>query len=134
MSDVYLIDTNIAIQARDGNQTVIAKLLKRRGSVWLSALSLAELQRGLVNIESAVSLRRARLDILLGHLPVLAFGKAAAESYGEVVAMLGWTRGRDFDRMIAGHALSLGATLITNNERDFRDIPGLKVENWLDAA
>jgi tRNA(fMet)-specific endonuclease VapC len=33
--------------------------------------------------------------------------------------------------MIAGHALSLGATLVTNNERDFRDIPGLTVENWL---
>lgn len=134
MSDVYLIDTNIAIHARDGNTKIIAELIRHRGSVWLSALSLAELQRGLVNIESAVSLRRARLDILLEHLPVLAFGKAAAKAYGEIVAVLGWTRGRDFDRMIAGHALSLGATLVTNNERDFRDIPGLRVENWLDAA
>ena len=78
--------------------------------------------------------RRARLERLLAHLPVVAFGKAEAEVYGTILSALNWVRGRDFDRMIAGHALSLDATLVTNNARDFRDIPGLRVENWLDAA
>ena len=35
------------------------------------------------------------------------------------------------DRLIAAHALSVGATLVTNNEADFKDYPGLKVENWV---
>ena len=34
------------------------------------------------------------------------------------------------DRLLAAHALSIGATIVTNNEGDFADIPGLKVENW----
>ncbi len=38
--------------------------------------------------------------------------------------------GKDFDRMIAAHALSLGATLVTNNQADFAGIPGLVTENW----
>jgi tRNA(fMet)-specific endonuclease VapC len=71
------------------------------------------------------------LERLLANLPVVAFGKAQAEAYGAILSTCGWVRSRDFDRMIAGHALSLGATLVTNNERDFRDIPGLTVENWL---
>ena len=35
-----------------------------------------------------------------------------------------------FDRLLAAHALSLGVTIITNNESDFADVPGLTVENW----
>ncbi|MFZ1368469.1 MAG: VapC toxin family PIN domain ribonuclease, partial [Sphingorhabdus sp.] len=36
----------------------------------------------------------------------------------------------NFDRLIAAHALSLGLTIISQNTRDFADVPGLKVENW----
>ena len=35
-----------------------------------------------------------------------------------------------FDRLLAAHALSLGVTIITNNEADFADVPELAVENW----
>ncbi len=41
-----------------------------------------------------------------------------------------WYKGRDFDRMIAAHALAAGAILVTANEADFRDIPGLELINW----
>jgi tRNA(fMet)-specific endonuclease VapC len=41
-----------------------------------------------------------------------------------------WVQGRDFDRMIAAHAMSAGATLATSNIADFRDIPGLTLEIW----
>ena len=37
---------------------------------------------------------------------------------------------RDFDRMIAAHAISTGSVLVTNNSDDFRDIPDLSIENW----
>jgi tRNA(fMet)-specific endonuclease VapC len=69
--------------------------------------------------------------VLLPALTIVAFDEAAALIYGEILSMRGWVRSRDFDRLIAAHALSLRATLVTNNERDFRDIPGLVVENWL---
>ena len=36
----------------------------------------------------------------------------------------------DADRLIAAHALALDLTLVTNNERDFADVPGLRIENW----
>ena len=63
-------------------------------------------------------------------IPVLSFDSAAAESYGRIPAQCGWVRGRDFDRMIAAHALSIRAVLVTDNEAGFRDIPSLTVENW----
>jgi tRNA(fMet)-specific endonuclease VapC len=55
----------------------------------------------------------------------------AAQAYGRIIAQCGWARGRDYDRMIAGHAISSRSILVTNNEADFRDIPGLTMENWI---
>lgn len=130
----FLIDTNIAIHARDGHDAILGKLAEYGGSVVLSALSLAELQRGIRFPAADAVLRRERLEALLESLPVVSFDESAAIAYGGILTMREWVKARDFDRMIAGHALSLSATLVTNNERDFRDIPGLKVENWLDAA
>lgn len=127
----YLLDTNVVIDARDGVRSVLRKILEHESDVMVSALSLAELQRGLVGNDPDAMGRRSRLDRLLANLPVVAFGRGQAEAYGAILSARGWVRQRDFDRMIAGHAISLGAILVTNNERDFRDIPGLSVENWL---
>ncbi|KPH80915.1 type II toxin-antitoxin system VapC family toxin [Bosea vaviloviae] len=127
----FLLDTNVDIDARDGVRSILRKMIEHEGAVLVSALSIAELQRGLRSNDLDALGRRGRLEKLLAHLPIVAFGKAQAEAYGAMLSAQGWVRGRDFDRMIAGHAISLGATLVTNNERDFRDIPGLTIENWL---
>jgi tRNA(fMet)-specific endonuclease VapC len=127
----YLIDTNIAIHARDGTDAVLDKLAEHDGAVLLSALSLAELQRGIYRSPADTVIRRMRLDVLLRHVPVLPFDAAAAEAYGVIIAQCGWVRGRDFDRMIAAHAISTHSALVTDNVADFRDIPGLEVENWV---
>jgi tRNA(fMet)-specific endonuclease VapC len=127
----YLIDTNIAIHARDGTEPVLDKLAEHDGEVLLSALSLAELQRGLYRNSAFTAVRQARLEVLLRGLPVLPFDASAARAYGRIIAQRGWARGRDFDRMIAGHAISSGSILVTDNEADFRDIPGLSLENWM---
>ena len=127
----YLIDANIAIHARDGTESVLAKMVEHDGAILLSALSLAELERGVYKNHSFTALRRARLDILLGAIPILPFDAAAAAQYGQVIAQCGWIKGRDYDRMIAAHAMATGSILVTNNEDDFRDIPGLSLENWM---
>lgn len=129
----YLIDTNIAIHARDGSESVLDKLAEHDGAVLLSALSLAELQRGLYKNSAYTALRRIRLDVLMQHIPVLPFDDAAAKIYGQIIAECGWAKGRDYDRMIAAHAIATGSILVTNNEADFRDIPGLTIENWTTA-
>ena len=102
----YLIDTNIAIHARDGFEPVLDRLADHDGVVFLSALSL----------------------------PVLPFDAAAAETYGQIMAQIGWTRRQDFDRLIGAHALASGCTLVTANTADFSDIPGLIIEDWTLAA
>lgn len=130
----FLIDTNIAIHARDGDERVLDRLAEHDGAVLLSALSLAELQRGLYRDPAATALRRERLGILLEAIPVLPFDAAAAQAYGAIIARCGWVRGRDYDRMIAAHAISTGSVLVTNNEADFRDVPGLPLVNWLDPG
>jgi tRNA(fMet)-specific endonuclease VapC len=130
----YLIDTNIAIHARDGAEPVLDKLAEHEGAVLLSALSLAELERGVYKSAGHTALRRARLETLLQAIPVLPFDAAAAKAYGRIIAEIGWAKGRDFDRMIGAHALASGSLLVTANLSDFSDIPGLKIENWAVGA
>jgi len=98
----YLIDTNIAIHAPRWRDAVLDKLAEHNGEVLLSALSLAELQRG---VYRDTAMRQARLEVLLRGLPVLPFDAPAALAYGRIIAQRGWLRGRDYDRMIAAHAI-----------------------------
>lgn len=126
----YLLDTSIAIHVRDGTDEVLAKVAEHEGQVLLSALSLAELERGVYRRPEVIAFRRARLDTMLASLPVVSFDAAAAGAYGRIIARCGWVRGRDFDRMIAAHALATGSVLVTDNEADFRDVPDLVLENW----
>lgn len=127
----YLLDTNIVIHARDGEPAVLARLEQHDGSVILSALSLAELERGVYKNPANAALRRQRLDIVLRHIPVVPFTEQASRAYGAIIGACGYARGRDYDRMIAAHAIVSGSVLVTDNTADFRDIPGLKIENWL---
>lgn len=128
----YLLDTNIVIHARDGTELVLEKFAEHRGDISISALNLAELQRGLYRRLPAtdLALRRRRLDTLLRNIPVLPFDSAAALAYGRIIGQRGWVRGRDTDRMIAAHAISSHSVLVTDNLADFRDIVGLTIENW----
>jgi tRNA(fMet)-specific endonuclease VapC len=126
----YLIDTNIAIHAGGKTQSVLQKFWEHEGAIAISALTLVELRRGLYRRSEDRAVRQEQLRLLLEQIPVLPFDKAAADAYGRIIVQCGWVRSRDFDRMIAAHAISISSVLVTNNEADFRDIPGLKVENW----
>jgi tRNA(fMet)-specific endonuclease VapC len=126
----HLIDTSIAIHARDGTKSVLDRLAEIDGVVLLSALSAAELERGLYKNPAHMALRQARLAVLLPGLIVLPFDLAAALAYGRIIAQCGWAKGRDFDRMIAAHAIATASVFVTDNATDFKDIPGLVIENW----
>lgn len=127
---MFLLDTNIAIHIRDGLGQVIRRMESHEGSIAISALSVAELQRGLVRTPELRAVRKARLDAMLATFPVLSFDRDAAEAYGEIIDQIGIARGRDFDRMIAGHAIATGRVLVTANTADFADIPRLRLEDW----
>ena len=65
------------------------------------------------------------IEDFVQEVPILPFDEAAARTYAQLPF-----RRRSFDRLIAAHAISLGITVVTNNEADFADVSGLQVENW----
>ena len=126
----YLVDTNVFIHARDGNDAVLGKFSEHAGEIAMSALSLAELQRGFDARLPAAALRRERHQILIRQIPILSFDAEAAESYGLIVARVGRIKTHDFDHLIAAHAISTRSILVTNTVDDFAGVPGLIMENW----
>ncbi|MDP9011498.1 MAG: PIN domain-containing protein [Pseudomonadota bacterium] len=126
----YLLDTDIAIHLRDGDDAVTAKVAALTGAILLSVVSRVELEGGVYRDPAQTGVRRPRLDAILAALPVLAFDDAAADAYRQIVASAGYSRRKILDRMIAAQALVHRATLVTRNAADFRDVPGLELLVW----
>jgi tRNA(fMet)-specific endonuclease VapC len=121
----FLIDSDLAIYSMGG--AADSQLNQRLadcepGMVSISAISFAEVALGTWNGKPP---RQDVLDAFIRVIPIVEFDEAAAREY----ARLPFKRAR-FDRLLAAHALSIGATVVTNNEADFADVPGLVVENW----
>jgi tRNA(fMet)-specific endonuclease VapC len=126
----YLLDTNVVIRLRDGDEEIEERVAALSTSVVLSIVTRIELE-GDVHQDRADTLsRRLRLDGILQRLPVLAFGDVDADAYRTIVKTTGYSRRKLLDRMIAAQAIVHGATLATQNPADFRDIPGLELEAW----
>ena len=95
----------------------------------ISLITLVELQGGLAS-KSAGKLRRERLAVMLRAVDVVGFDRPVVEIYGDMFRTLGFSRSRVLDRLIAATAIVHNLTLVTINGKDFRDIPGLKLEVW----
>ena len=121
---LVLLDADCAIYATTGQKPLLRERLAdcAPGEVGLSAISYAEIVLGM---EQGKPPTPEALAALIEVVPVLAFDDKAAVAY----AKLPFKRAR-FDRLLAAHALSIGAVVVTNNEADFADVPGLVVENW----
>lgn len=130
----YMLDTNICIYAiKNKPKEVIERLKEHEPSeICISSVTYAELIHG-VEKSKAVNKNRIALTLLLADIEILSFDANAAESYGEIRAELerkGTPIG-PLDMMIAGHAKSLGYTVVTNNIKEFERIVGLRLENWV---
>ena len=128
----FLIDTNICIYALKQNQVVLAHLLVQRPiDVALSVITEAELRTGASKSASPAKTTHL-LENFLRPLSVLEFTSDDARVYAHIRARLE-RAGRPIgplDTLIAAQAVSRSLTLVSNNEREFKRIPGLRCENW----
>ncbi len=132
---MYMLDTNILIFCmRHPGSTCAARVASHLGlDVCISVVTYAELEFGIHNSKMPEQSRIAVNRILAG-IAVEDFDRRAAMHFGAILADLKQRHkdrvNQDRDKMIAAHARSRGYTLVTDNTKDFVDIPGLVLENW----
>ena len=129
----YMLDTNICIYAIKHKPEKIFQKLKEvdPSDVCISSVTYAELVHG-VEKSAAIDKNRLALSMLLANIEIPDFDVDAADCYGKIRADLekkGTPIG-SLDMMIAGHAKSLGYTVVTNNVKEFKRVSDLIIENW----
>jgi len=128
----YMLDTNIVIFTIKNRPAHVREAFKRhQGQMCISTVTIGELVYG---AERSTQIERnlTNLEGFLARIEVAPFDLPAATHFGQVRAELyriGTPIG-PYDMMIAGHARSLGLTLVTNNLREFERVPGLRIEDW----
>lgn len=133
MTSRYMLDTDICVYFQSGRiESVVSRIARlATGEAVLSLITYGELRAG-----AERSARRERslqnLEELIGIFPVMPMSVEVARDYAAIRADLqrqGNLIGAN-DLWIAAHARAERMTLVTNNEREFRRVPGLAVENW----
>jgi tRNA(fMet)-specific endonuclease VapC len=133
MKPRYMLDTNICIYiAKHQPPEVKARFERLKpGQLIMSAITYGELYFGACK-SSQRARALAQLEELVQDIPVEHLDSSAARAYGEIRATLEKQRrliGNN-DLWIGAHAMALDVTLATNNEREFKRIAGLSIENW----
>jgi len=129
----YLLDTNIvSAMMRDPSGSIFVRIAEvGESEVFTSVIVLAELRFG---VEKSGSKRLAiQLELVLAEMPVEPLAPPADRHSAALRVALeraGSPIGQN-DMLIAAHAMALDATVVTDNEREFSRVPGLKIENWL---
>lgn len=130
----YLLDTNICIYIqRHKPGEVLARFQKLKpGDAAISAITWGELLYG---AEKSQQRKKAQqlLEEFITFIPVLPLPEDAGKTYGAIRASLA-SKGNPIgnnDLWIAAHAKAAALTIVTNNEREFQRVPGLKVQNWV---
>lgn len=131
---IAMLDTDICIYTIKRKPVSVLKHLEslKPGTVVMSAITFAELINGAKKSRFVMD-NLQRLNELSEVIEVLPFDKNAATVYGDVrsdIERRGLVIGGN-DLFIAAHALSLNLTLVTNNEKEFSRVNGLRIENWV---
>ncbi|STZ13958.1 tRNA(fMet)-specific endonuclease VapC [Moraxella caviae] len=123
----YLLDTNICIYLlKHQPKSLLQRFASCNiGDVAISAITWAELLRGLDKYEP-----KAEFERLRGLLEILPFDEKAAMTFGEYMQTA--DHKADFDTLIACYAKTHNLTLVTNNTKDFIRY-GIELENWVQA-
>jgi tRNA(fMet)-specific endonuclease VapC len=129
----YLLDTNVVSHLVNDPHGRVAARIERLGesAICTSIIVAAELRFGAAKRKSRRLL--TQVDTAFAHLDIQPFAVPADRIYGELRADLERS-GRPIgpnDLLIAAHALALGCTLVTDNEREFSRVKPLRVENWI---
>ncbi len=128
-----MLDTNIVIYVIKRRPTALLDVFNEHvGHICISSITLAELLHGAEKSERQEH-NLKQVEDFISRLDVLAYAEKAATHYGGIRADLerkGQTIGVN-DLHIAGHARSEGLILVTNNEREFNRVDGLRIENWV---
>jgi tRNA(fMet)-specific endonuclease VapC len=127
--NTYMLDTDTVSFALKGVGNVAKRILRHKPShICISAITLAELRFG---VEKK---RSPKLDQLVASfvrgIHVVPFDDAAALQFGKVATSLVGSPIGQLDALLAAHAITIGAILVTNNTRHFGQVPGLDLENW----
>jgi tRNA(fMet)-specific endonuclease VapC len=129
----YLLDTDICIYIINQKPPVVLKRVqsKRPGQIAISTITIAELEYGVARSRYPDRNRIALLEFLFP-FTILEFDQKAPIEYGQIRALLE-TKGRPvgpMDLLLAAQAKSHNLILVTNNEKEFQRIDGLRLENW----
>ena len=129
----FMLDTNACVELIRNQDARILRRMKRRkpDELSVSSVTLSELEYGAAKSANPEKNRLALAEFMTP-LNILPYDDTVAPVYGRVRAALekeGTPIG-PLDTMIAAQALSLGLTVVTDNEREFRRVSGLKVQNW----
>lgn len=133
---MYLFDTNALsepVKRRPSAAFVRRLAAVREQRLCTSSICLMELRYGCARVSQGMSLWRRLQEHVLGRVTVLPVDEAVAERAGDLLAALhrvGRPRSME-DLLIAATSLVHGLILVTHNRRDFADIPGVRVEDWM---
>lgn len=129
----YMLDTNICIYViKNYPPKLRATFNNAAEQLCISSITLAELSYGAEKSARRLENLQA-IGQFVARLDVLEFSAKAAAHYGQIRAALERT-GKivgPHDMLIGAHARAEGLTVVTNNMREFRRIPGLRTENWV---
>ena len=131
----YMLDTNMCIYLMKNQPEEVARRFAQCyvGDVVMSSITYAELEYGVIASDNPAE-ERINLASLVEDIQVIPFDTAAGAAYGPLrMATRDGTKKDALDKLIAAHAVSLGVTVVTNNEKDFSRYPGLTLENWIES-
>jgi len=129
----YLIDTNICIYIMNKKPVDVIQKFKqvKIGEIGISTITISELQFG-ISKSNQRQKNEIRLNEFLFPIEILSYDEAAARAYGDIRYELEKSGNPigPLDLLIAAHALSRKLIIVTNNDKEFKRIKKLKVENW----
>ncbi len=131
---MYMLDTNMCIYVLKNRSDTLRHKFKAIKNICISSVTYGELCFGIENGEAAMrEARWEQLDMFTQRLLIDPWDEEVAKHYGVIRAWLkkqGTLIGNN-DLLIAAHARSMSAVLVTNNIREFNRVPDLSVENWV---